>query len=117
MQTAYDVSQITPVTMPLDIGEASIHHAEVIHGSLPNLSDRRRMGITFMYMPASLSQKGSKRTSAMLVRGKDKFSNFESETPPNYDDEPVGIMRHEQSAELYRAKEAELGKTTATRFD
>ena len=117
MQTAYDVSQITPVTMPLDIGEASIHHAEVIHGSLPNMSDRRRMGITFMYMPARLSQKGNKRTSAMLVRGKDQFSNFESETPPNYDDEPVAIMRHEQSAELYRAKEAELGKTTATRFD
>ena len=41
MQTAYDVSQVEPVSMPLDPGEASVHHAEIIHGSSPNMANQR----------------------------------------------------------------------------
>lgn len=117
MQTAYDVSRTKPVSMPLEIGEASIHHAEVIHGSLPNMGNQRRMGITFMYMPAHLGQKGQRRTSAMLVRGKDHYGNFDPEVPPVSDDDPDAIARHEVSATLYRCKEEELGKKTGARFD
>lgn len=117
MQTAYDVSRTEPVAMPLEIGEASIHHAEVIHGSLPNMANQRRMGITFMYMPAHLGQKGQRRTSALLVRGKDRYGNFDPEVPPVSDDDPDAIVRHEISATLYRGKEEELGKKTVARFD
>lgn len=117
MQTAYDVSRTEPVVMPLEIGEASIHHAEVIHGSLPNMANQRRMGITFMYMPAHLGQKGQRRTSALLVRGKDRYGNFDPEIPPVSDDDPDAIARHEISATLYRGKEEELGKKTVARFD
>ena len=117
MQTAFDVSTIDPVAMPLEAGEASIHHAEVIHGSLPNMANQRRMGITFMYMPAHVHQRGNRRTSALLVRGEDKYGNFDREIPPLRDDEPDAIARHEVSANLYRSKEEELGKKTAARFD
>ena len=117
MQTAYDMSQTTPVSMPLEAGEASVHHAQVIHGSLPNMANQRRMGITFMYMPAKSGQKGLRRTSAMLVRGKDRYGKFEPEIAPTRDDDPDGIMRHELSANLYRGKEEELGKKTVARFD
>ena len=117
MQTAYDVSQTEPVSMELETGEASIHHAEVIHGSLPNMADQRRMGITFMYMPAHIGQRGTRRTSAMLVRGQDRYGNFDPEIAPARDDDPDAIKRHELSANLYRAKEEELGKKTGARFD
>lgn len=117
MQTAYDVSKVEPVSMPLEAGEASIHHAELIHGSLPNLVNQRRMGITFMYMPAHMGQRGERRTSAMLVRGEDRYGHFDPELPPASDDDPEAITRHEFSANMYRGKEEELGKKTAARFD
>lgn len=117
MQTAFDVSTIDPVAMPLEAGKASIHHAEIIHGSLPNRANQRRMGITFMYMPAHVHQRGERRTSALLVRGEDRYGNFDAETPPARDDDPNGIKRHEVSANLYRGKEEELGKKTVARFD
>lgn len=117
MQTAYAVSGVEPVSMPLEIGEASIHHAEVIHGSLPNKANQRRMGITFMYMPAHVKQKGKRRTSAMLVRGTDRHGHFDPEISPAYDDDPDAINRHAHCANLYRSKEEELGKKTVARFD
>ncbi|MDC0033112.1 phytanoyl-CoA dioxygenase family protein [Alphaproteobacteria bacterium] len=117
MQTAYDVSQTEPVSMPLEAGEASVHHAEIIHGSLPNIANQRRMGITFMYMPAHMQQRGDRRTTAMLVRGEDHYGNFDTEIPPKHDDDLEAIARQELSANMYRAKEAELGKQTAARFD
>jgi hypothetical protein len=117
MQTAFDVSQVEPVSMPLEPGEASVHHAETIHGSLPNLANRRRMGITFMYMPAHVHQKGERRTSALLVRGEDRYDRFDPEIPPASDNDLDSVARHQLSASLYRRKEEELGKKTAARFD
>ena len=52
MRTAFDVSTVKPVSMPLEAGEASIHHAELIHGSLPNRSDLPRRAIVLTYQPA-----------------------------------------------------------------
>ena len=117
MQTAYDVSQVEPVSMPLETGEASVHHAETIHGSLPNRANQRRMGITFMYMPAQSGQIGERRTSALLVRGEDRYGHFDPEIPPLGNDDEDAIARHEVSANLYRSKEEELGKKTVARFD
>lgn len=34
-------------------GQMSIHHVNLVHGSLPNLSSRRRAGFALRYMPAS----------------------------------------------------------------
>jgi len=113
----FDYSTVAPVSMPLAPGEASIHHAFTLHGSLPNVSNQRRMGITFMYMPAHVGQKGARRTSAMLVRGEDRWGNFDPELPPLSDDDPDAIARQERGADLYRGKEDELGKKTITRFD
>eukprot|EP01052_Picozoa_sp_SAG31_P034605 SAG31_NODE_4067_length_3622_cov_17.161510_3_plen_133_part_00 len=40
--------------LPLMAGQASFHHGWVVHGSHPNMSDRRRCGITCIYAPAGL---------------------------------------------------------------
>ena len=117
-QTAeFDLSAFEPVPTSLEPGEASIHHAFMIHGSPANTSTDRRMGVTFVYHPPSLRQIGELRTSALLVRGQDRFHNFDSEEAPLAADDPDTIERHERFASLYRAKAEELGNRTIARHD
>ena len=113
----FDTGSLPPVSMPLAPGEASIHHACTIHGSLPNMADHRRMGLTFCFHAPHVKQRGSTRTSAMLVRGADRFGYYEPEQPPMGADADTCAARHAEAVSLYRAKEAELGKKTVTRLD
>ena len=117
-QTAeIDASRYEPFPTSLAPGEASIHHAFMVHGSPPNVSKERRIGITFVYHPPSVKQLGSIRTGSLLVRGRDRFGHFASEQPPVSADDPETIARHEEGAALYRAKAEELGNRTITRRD
>ena len=69
-----------PVPVELRPGEASIHHAFLVHGSRPNRTARRRMGISLIYHPPHLRQIGACRTSALLARGEDRFGHFRPRT-------------------------------------
>ena len=113
----YDVSGITPVPVELRPGEIAIHHAFLIHNSFPNRSTEPRIGMTFIYHPPSLHQLGNVKTSAMLVRGEDRYGNFEHEMPPDPNDAEATQARFIQARDLYRAKVRELGNSTITRFD
>lgn len=70
----------TAADLILKAGEMSIHHGLLIHGSRPNLSDRRRCGLTMRYVPAHVRQveenSMGKRYQAILVRGEDREKNF-----------------------------------------
>jgi hypothetical protein len=112
-----DLSRYQPVATSLEPGEASIHHAWMVHGSPPNRTKDRRLGVTFVYHPPSLAQIGTVRTSALLVRGEDRYGHFEPEAPPLSADDPQTIARHERGAALYRAKAEELGNLTIARRD
>lgn len=113
----FDESAFEPVATSLEPGEASIHHAFMVHGSPRNTTQERRLGLTFVYHPPSLSQLGEVRTSALLVRGVDRYGHFEPEQPPLSADDPQTIARHERGAGLYRAKAEELGNATIARLD
>lgn len=113
----FDVASVAPVSMPLQPGEASIHHVCAIHGSLPNMSEDRRMGVTFCFHAPHIKQRGDRRTSALLVRGEDRYGYYDLETPPSGNAGPDEIASHEHAVALYRAKEAEMGKATVTRLD
>ncbi|MBK19614.1 MAG: phytanoyl-CoA dioxygenase [Rhodospirillaceae bacterium] len=114
-----DVSedQVQPVPIILQPGEISIHHAFLVHGSLPNKGNDRRMGITFIYHPPNIGQLGEDRTSALLVRGEDRFDLFDHEQAPIVDDDAGNAARHEQAVSAYRNKVRELGNRTVDRFD
>ncbi|MCW3051053.1 MAG: Phytanoyl-CoA dioxygenase [Chthonomonadales bacterium] len=68
------------VDLVLRAGEVSIHDGWLIHGSLPNRSERRRCGLTLRYVPTSVKpielNSMGKRRRAILVRGSDKEQNF-----------------------------------------
>ena len=75
----------TAVDLVLKAGEMSIHHGQMIHGSLPNHSTRRRCGLTIRYIAPSVKQaeeNSLKRPwKPILLRGEDRYQNFT--TAPN----------------------------------
>lgn len=81
------------VEMPLEPGEFSLHHERTVHGSPANMSDDRRIGIAFFYMPAHARSTLGRR-SAMLVAGEDRHHHWDRDPEPKFDLDPeaVGFM-------------------------
>jgi non-haem Fe2+, alpha-ketoglutarate-dependent halogenase len=92
----------TPVAMPLQAGEFSMHHGLCPHRSGPNTADHRRIGLGMNYIPTSVRPVGSVKLAAMLVRGVDRYQHFERVEPPAAELDAPGIAAHERATTLYR---------------
>ncbi|MBT4097034.1 MAG: phytanoyl-CoA dioxygenase family protein [Gemmatimonadetes bacterium] len=72
--SSIDPAKITPgdaTDIDLAAGDVSVHHANIIHGSNANTSDRRRCGLTIRYIPATTRILTNQQwPSAFLLRGK-----------------------------------------------
>ena len=74
-----DESQV--IDVELQAGEMSLHDCRIVHGSGPNLSDRKRVGFAIRYVRAdSLPLHG--RPPVVLARGSIQGDNFELVAPP-----------------------------------
>ena len=83
-EVAVEVDESKAVDIMLQPGEMSLHDIKLVHGSAPNRSQDRRIGLAIRYLPAHVRQtKG--RDSAMLCRGQDRFGNFDLEPRPKRD--------------------------------
>jgi hypothetical protein len=80
-----DVDAATAETLVLRAGEMSLHHVRLIHGSDPNPSDTRRIGFAIRYLPTYVRQVAGTHDWATLVRGVDRYGNFEQEQRPDAD--------------------------------
>jgi hypothetical protein len=60
----------------LRAGQMSVHHGLTLHGSMPNQSDRRRVGLAIRYTKPSLRQLVAERDYAQLVMGEDQYGHF-----------------------------------------
>jgi hypothetical protein len=60
----------------LNPGEISLHHGLTIHGSGPNVSNDRRIGVAIRYLNPEIKQIHAKKDYAILARGKDRYNNF-----------------------------------------
>lgn len=94
------------VRLDLEPGEMSLHHVRFVHGSPPNRSDDRRIGLAIRYIPTSVRQLQGE-DSATLVRGVDTFGSFEHEPVPVTDMAPAMVCLQTAIAErsariLYR---------------
>jgi non-heme Fe2+,alpha-ketoglutarate-dependent halogenase len=92
-EIAVDVKDAKTVDCILDPGEMSLHHVKVVHGSEPNRSDDRRIGLAIRYIPTSLQQL-KVRDSATLVRGVDRHGNFDPEPRPKRDLDDAALAAH-----------------------
>ncbi|MBV9566376.1 MAG: phytanoyl-CoA dioxygenase family protein [Bradyrhizobium sp.] len=106
-EIAVEVDEAQAVHVELKPGQASLHHVLLFHGSEPNQSDDRRIGLAIRYIPTRLKQAVGARDWATLVRGRDDYHHFEPAHEPKRDLEPVALAFHrmvseEQVRVLYR---------------
>jgi chlorinating enzyme len=89
-----DVDDRQAVALELRAGEMSLHHVRLIHGSDPNPSGTRRIGFAIRYIPTYVRQVVGGHDTATLVRGEDRFHNFEPEQRPAADMSPESVAYH-----------------------
>jgi non-heme Fe2+,alpha-ketoglutarate-dependent halogenase len=76
-----------PVDIELKAGEVSLHSDLLIHGSLPNLSTRRRCGLTLRYCPPDVRAYWDWNTKSIICRGTDPRNHWVSVPRPKDDGE------------------------------
>ena len=78
---------------PLAAGEMSLHHVRSIHGSEPNHTDDRRIGMVLRYCATHVKQTKVEDT-AVLVCGKDDYGHFELIPKPEVEMGTTELARH-----------------------
>jgi hypothetical protein len=96
-----DVDEREAAMLELTAGEVSLHHVRLIHGSDPNPSDDRRVGFAIRYVPTYVRQVAGSTDSASLVRGVDRYGNFELEPRPEADMSPEAVAYHAMTTGRY----------------
>ena len=79
------VDETSTVLAPLAAGEMSLHHVRVIHGSAPNRTSDRRIGMVLRYCATDVRQTKVEGDRAILVKGRDDYGHFEMIPRPNTD--------------------------------
>lgn len=88
------------VDMELAAGQFSLHHERLVHGSAPNTTGDRRMGMSVIYMPTYTRCLVGRRT-ALLARGTDRHGHWDPDPEPRYDLDPVCLDHLERCVEAY----------------
>jgi len=70
------------VDVSLAMGEVSLHSLHVVHCSLPNVSQHKRVGIMASYVAPSCLWGAEDHGLTMLVRGADRHGHFLLAAPP-----------------------------------
>ena len=71
-----EVDEDEAVHVELAPGEMSLHHGKLFHGSSPNTTDDRRIGLALRYIAPSMSQSSGVKPYARLVAGEDRFGHY-----------------------------------------
>ncbi len=95
-EIAVEVDVNKAVGLAMHAGEMSLHHIKLVHGSEPNRSADRRIGLAIRYIPTYVRQT-KVRDSAMLVRGVDKYHHFDDEPRPVADLDEAALAAHADS--------------------
>ncbi len=93
-EIAVAVDRTKAIDVVLRPGEISLHHVMLVHGSEPNRSRHRRIGLAIRYIPTSIRQTVGDHDSATLVRGSDRYGHFRHEPVPAADFDPQALAYH-----------------------
>jgi ectoine hydroxylase-related dioxygenase (phytanoyl-CoA dioxygenase family) len=97
-EVAVEVDERQAIDVPLEAGEMSLHHIRLVHGSKPNATGDRRIGLAIRYIPTYVRQI-KVADSATLVRGADRHHHFEAEPAPAADLDPAALAAHQRVME------------------
>jgi ectoine hydroxylase-related dioxygenase (phytanoyl-CoA dioxygenase family) len=81
-EIAVEVAEEDKTHIELAPGQMSLHHGLTIHGSGPNVSDDRRIGLAIRYLNPHARQQVADRDYAMPARGTDTSGAFIHVEPP-----------------------------------
>ena len=101
-QAITEIDESRAASMPLKAGEMSLHNYCLAHGSGPNLSGDRRIGVSMHFMPPETKQVVGSWDCAAVVRGADRYGHFEPTPVPARDFDPVAVSFHERAAKAMR---------------
>ncbi len=114
-EVAVEVDERQAIDVPLAAGEISLHHIRLVHGSKPNTTADRRIGLAIRYIPTYVRQT-KVADSATLVRGTDGYRHFEAEPAPAADLDPAALAAHKrvmekQIATYYSGTDIKVART------
>jgi non-heme Fe2+,alpha-ketoglutarate-dependent halogenase len=93
-EATVDIAEEETVLVPLEPGQASLHHGKLLHSSGPNRSDDRRIGFAINYVSPDMRQVVAKDDFAMLARGEDRYGHFSLVPPPDDDLSEAALAWH-----------------------
>jgi Protein involved in biosynthesis of mitomycin antibiotics/polyketide fumonisin len=93
--------------MPVKAGQFSLHHTHLVHNSRPNRSNDRRIGLGLSYIPTWARCTAPTRVTATLVRGEDRYGNFDGERRPVQEAGPEERAFHAAAVERFRKMNVE----------
>ena len=92
-QVKTTINEDTSQLAPLQAGQMSLHHVRLIHGSGPNQTPDRRIGMVLRFCATHVRQtKGA--DTAVLVAGQDEYQHFELLPRPQTDRGEMEQARH-----------------------
>ena len=100
-QTIVDVDERKSQPMILKAGQFSFHKEDCVHGSAPNNSNDRRIGLSIHYVSPSIRETGFPGASAMLLRGEDMQGHWGVDMSPETDWDPRCLAELDRVAKLY----------------
>lgn len=101
----YDAKDV--VACGLEAGELSLHHSLMFHGSGPNRTDDRRIGIVMRYLSPEMRPSQRGRDFALLVRGRNRTGNFACLPEPADEFTPESLALHDAITKAQTAHFAE----------
>ncbi|WP_171212415.1 phytanoyl-CoA dioxygenase family protein [Ruegeria sp. HKCCA5426] len=118
-EIAVEVAEEDKTHIELTPGQMSLHHGLTIHGSGPNRSDDRRIGLAIRYLNPNARQLVAERDYAMPARGRDAQSNFLHVGPPKalFSKEALALyekVRQDQSKALAQGADNSVPLYAAT---
>jgi len=96
--------------MELKAGQVSLHHTHVVHCSGNNTTGERRLGIGVSYIPTRCRTSPDARLTATLVRGEDRYGNFDLETPPARDFDETARAHHAACVDRFFTNNIKISK-------
>ena len=99
----------------LSPGQISLHHVNLVHGSGPNTSQQQRTGYAIRYISPQVKQTGNEAPTGVLVRGKDRYGNYQLAGPLESLSPEESLTRMQDAARAQLA--AVMENTDAARND
>lgn len=100
-QSVIGVADDKAVPAVLKAGQVVFHHERVVHGSGPNNADHPRVGLSIHYVAPHVRETRFDGSTAMLLRGEDKYGHWGTDPEPKEDFDPLCIQAMDDTRALY----------------